>query len=262
MQEKRRHKRYNLDLIDINGKMSLTDKVEILDISLGGVALKADRRLNIGKEYTIRLQEKGKTLDVKGIVVRSELSGIEARDHGETASIYTAGLVFKDGFADKIADFLRPIEQNKKKNSPAGVDRRFNVRFNITTPGKHILSYPLQFKVRSISLGGMLIPRIGAADPAIAGLVVMAGAARPLERAMVEQMRYLAMADGAISAEEQAQIDEVSALAAKIGRLTPTGTFITQWSTSNPGYNSAGMAARKATFPYAGSSNHVALIST
>jgi Tfp pilus assembly protein PilZ len=157
MQEKRRHKRYNLDLIDINGKMGLTDKVEVLDISLGGVALKADRRLNIGKEYMIKLQEKGKTLDVKGIVVRSELSGIEERSHGERASIYTAGMVFKDGFADKIADFLRPIEQNKKKNSPAGADRRFNVRFNITTPGSHILSYPLQFKVRTISLGGMLI---------------------------------------------------------------------------------------------------------
>jgi hypothetical protein len=157
MQEKRRHKRYNLDLIDINGKMSLTDKVEILDISLGGVALKADRRLNIGKEYMIKLQEKGKTLDVKGIVVRSELSGIEERSHGERASIYTAGLVFKDGFEDKIADFLRPIEQNRKKNSPTVVDRRLNVRFNITTSGEEILSYPLQFKVRSISLSGMLI---------------------------------------------------------------------------------------------------------
>ena len=37
------------------------------------------------------------------------------------------------------------------------VDRRLNVRFNITTPGDEILSYPLQFKVRMISLGGMLI---------------------------------------------------------------------------------------------------------
>ena len=158
MQDKRQHKRYNLDLIEINGKMSLTDKVEVLDISLGGVALKADRRLNIGKEYLIKLQEKGKALEVKGIVVRSELSGIEERGHGERVSIYTAGLVFKDGFADKIADFLRPIEQKRKKESPAGVDnRRLNVRFNITTPGKHILSYPLQFKVRSVSLGGMLI---------------------------------------------------------------------------------------------------------
>ena len=156
-QDKRRHKRYSLDLIEVHGKMSLTDKVEVLDISLGGVALRADRRLNIGKEYLIKLQKNGKLLEVKGIVVRSELSGMEARGHGEMASIYSAGLVFKDGYAVKIADFLTPIAQQRKKESPAVVDRRQNIRFNITTPGEEILSYPLQFKVRSISLGGMLI---------------------------------------------------------------------------------------------------------
>jgi c-di-GMP-binding flagellar brake protein YcgR len=157
MQDKRKYKRYNLDLLDINGKMSLTDTVEVLDISLGGVALRADRRLNMGKEYSMKLQKKGKTLEVRGVVVRSELSGVEERGHGESVSIYTAGLVFKDGFTDKIADFLGPIEQNEKIKSPAVVNRRLNVRFSITTPGQHVLSYPLQFKVRSISLGGMRI---------------------------------------------------------------------------------------------------------
>jgi c-di-GMP-binding flagellar brake protein YcgR len=157
MQDKRRHKRFRLDLLEINGKMSLTDKVKILDISLGGVALKADRRLNMGKEYLIKLQEKGKTLEVRGIVVRSELSGIEERANGERVSIYTAGMIFKEGSADKIADFLKPIEQNKKKEAPRMVDRRLNVRFNITTPREKILSYPAQFKVKEISLGGMLI---------------------------------------------------------------------------------------------------------
>jgi c-di-GMP-binding flagellar brake protein YcgR len=170
MQDRRQFKRYSLDLLDINGKMSLTDKVEILDISLGGIALKADRRLNMGKEYSMKLQKKGKTLEVKGVVVRSELTGMEERGHGESVSIYTAGLVFKDGFTDKIADFLRPIEQNKKIESPAVVDRRLNVRFHITTPEEQVLSYPLQFKVRSISLGGMLIQtpqsvEIGSAMP-------------------------------------------------------------------------------------------------
>lgn len=157
MQNRRQHKRYSLDLVEINGKMSLTSKVEVLDISLGGVALKADRRLNIGKEYVIKLQEKTKTLEVKGIVVRSELSGTEDRGHGERATIYTAGLVFKDGFVDKIADFLRPLEQNSKKEAPVADNRRLNVRFHITTPGEEVLTYPLQFKVSSISLGGMLI---------------------------------------------------------------------------------------------------------
>ncbi len=157
MQDKRRHKRFKLDLIEINGKMSLADKVEIIDISLGGVALKADRRLNIGKEYMIKLGEKGKSIDVKGIVVRSELSGIEERTNGERILIYQAGMKFKDGSADKIADFLNSIEHNRKEKVPAMVDRRLNVRFEITTPSERTLSFPAQFTVRNISLSGMLI---------------------------------------------------------------------------------------------------------
>jgi Tfp pilus assembly protein PilZ len=158
MQDKRQHKRFRVELVEINGKMSLADKVQILDISLGGVSLKADRRLNIGKEYLIKLQEKGKNLAVKGTVVRSELSGIEQKADGQGVSIFTVGMMFKEGFADKLADFLEPIEQTRKKGeAPSAADRRLNVRFNITTPHEKILSYPLQFKVKLISLGGMLI---------------------------------------------------------------------------------------------------------
>ena len=71
------------------------------------------------------------------------------------------------------------------------------------------------------SLGGMLIPRIVAADPKVRGAIVMAGAARPLEQAMVEQMKYLAMADGTVTPEEQAGIDQASKMAETIAALKP-----------------------------------------
>jgi dienelactone hydrolase len=57
------------------------------------------------------------------------------------------------------------------------------------------------------SLGGMLVPRIAAANPAIAGAIVLAGPARPLPDIVAEQARHLALLDGTISADEQAQID-------------------------------------------------------
>lgn len=41
------------------------------------------------------------------------------------------------------------------------------------------------------SLGGYVAPRIGAADPELAGLIVMAGLTRPLEDAMLEQVQYI-----------------------------------------------------------------------
>lgn len=71
------------------------------------------------------------------------------------------------------------------------------------------------------SLGGMLIPRIGTADPTIAGFIVLAGPARPLEQAIVAQTRYLAAADGTISPEEQREVDRAAALAESVRALNP-----------------------------------------
>jgi uncharacterized protein len=71
------------------------------------------------------------------------------------------------------------------------------------------------------SLGGMLVPRIAAAGPPAAGFVVMAGAARPLPQAVIEQARYVAHADGVTSAAEQAQIDQLSQAMARVTALGP-----------------------------------------
>jgi len=71
------------------------------------------------------------------------------------------------------------------------------------------------------SLGGTLVPRIGAADPALRGLIVMAGAVGSLPQAVIDQMRYMAMLDGQIDPPEQQQIDEAMKAAATIDALTP-----------------------------------------
>ena len=72
------------------------------------------------------------------------------------------------------------------------------------------------------SLGGMLAPRIAAADPSIAGLILLAGAVKPLEQAIVDQTRYLAMLDGKVSADEQTALDAVIKLATDVRALKPS----------------------------------------
>lgn len=157
MESMRRHKRYGLDLIDVKGKMSLSEKVEILDISLGGVAFKADRRLNPGREYMINLQDQGKILNVMGKIVRSEFSGTEARDNCESVSIYSASMQFKDGSTDQVAEFLKSVIKKHKETTPSLGGRRHNARFHNNGPLENILCYPADFKVKTISLSGMLI---------------------------------------------------------------------------------------------------------
>lgn len=61
------------------------------------------------------------------------------------------------------------------------------------------------------SLGGTLAPRIAAAGPRPAGLIVMAGATLPLPEKILEQSRYVVGLDGAVSADERAHLDEVEA---------------------------------------------------
>ncbi len=72
------------------------------------------------------------------------------------------------------------------------------------------------------SLGGMLLPRIGLADQGIAGLVVMAGATRPLEDEWVRQYEYIYGLAGQITPKQRAEIEGYRQQATRIKQLTPT----------------------------------------
>ncbi|EWM18410.1 alpha/beta fold hydrolase [Kutzneria sp. 744] len=65
------------------------------------------------------------------------------------------------------------------------------------------------------SLGGTIAPRIAAAEPAIAGLILLAGAAQPLHWATVRQLRYIGAAETTIEAiTQRAQMVDSPALSA------------------------------------------------
>ncbi len=57
------------------------------------------------------------------------------------------------------------------------------------------------------SLGGMLAPRIAIADKQVAGIIIAAGTAQPLENVIVQQLKYLASLPGGDSAEMKKQIE-------------------------------------------------------
>ena len=67
MTERRRYTRLRMEVVDITGKMMFADEVNIIDISVGGVSLKADRRLNIGHEYAVKMENSGRVLAVRGL---------------------------------------------------------------------------------------------------------------------------------------------------------------------------------------------------
>jgi uncharacterized protein len=75
---------------------------------------------------------------------------------------------------------------------------------------------PARVFVLGHSLGGMLVPRIGARASDVAGFVILAGTARPLEDVIVEQFEYVFSADGAMSDAEREELARARAAAARV----------------------------------------------
>lgn len=148
---KRRHARFLVE--GVQGRMVFASQVEILNLSLGGVAIKADRRLNIGGDYTLKLELAGEAVDIKGVVVWSVMSGVHKAGGADTVPEYSAGLRFKDVFTERVLKLMAFIDRHKVFEE----HRVGGLRFRIDAPGKALLDTPEEYRVRLISRSGMLI---------------------------------------------------------------------------------------------------------
>jgi dienelactone hydrolase len=66
------------------------------------------------------------------------------------------------------------------------------------------------------SLGAVAGPRIGAADPELAGLVLMAGNTRPLEDVVLEQFSYIFSLKGPLTDDDKKKLDKLRQQAARV----------------------------------------------
>lgn len=142
--------------------MVLARYLKILNMSIGGVALQTDKRMTVGSQYTLKIESKGKILNVKGVVVWSVL-GESIRDTRDNIiPIYTAGMKFTDTSPEKTGEIVNFIEAHKRDidkeidlHSPSGL--RLHVRVHIEDPERAVLDFHGGHQVRNLSLGGMLI---------------------------------------------------------------------------------------------------------
>jgi hypothetical protein len=111
----RQHKRYKMDETEIHVKLAPAHEVQINDISLGGISLKADRRINIGREYLLKLAYKKSEITARGIVVWSLLSDSRADPKGNVIPIYSYGFKFTNETKEQISSFIALIEENRKE---------------------------------------------------------------------------------------------------------------------------------------------------
>lgn len=75
---------------------------------------------------------------------------------------------------------------------------------------------PQRIFVLGHSLGGYVLPRIGAADAEIAGLIVLAGLSRSFEDTILDQFTYIYSLSGTLSADQQQQLDMLKQQVARV----------------------------------------------
>ncbi|HJW29965.1 MAG TPA: PilZ domain-containing protein, partial [Saprospiraceae bacterium] len=157
MKDNRRYKRYTLDMMEVNGSMLRATDMTIIDIGLGGICIKSDRRLNIGTEYALKLTDKSNVLVLKGTVMWSFLIGSRETAGGERIPIYQAGMEVTNSEEGEMHALLGFIERNRAHEFAVPKGRRINVGVHIKAQDEAILYSNEKYKVRQISLGGMRI---------------------------------------------------------------------------------------------------------
>jgi hypothetical protein len=114
LKDMRRHKRYRMDEDEIHVKMAFANKVQIQDISLGGMSIKADRRMNIGNEYLLKLESGKSAITTKVIVMWALLTESRADAKGNIIPIYLYGLKLINDDNERIKSFTDFINEHKK----------------------------------------------------------------------------------------------------------------------------------------------------
>ena len=162
IQERRRHTRFKVHNADVSGEMFFSKSVHLIDISVSGIALKTDRQLRVGREYFLNLYDKDKVIKVKAEVVRATLSESKTDSAGNIIPLYQVGMEFKNVSTmgtDEIAQFINnhKIDEVKIDTGCILSGTRLHARFKIDSSDKNILNLQTCYKVKVLSLGGMLI---------------------------------------------------------------------------------------------------------
>jgi|WetSurSiteA1Bulk_404760.scaffolds.fasta_scaffold01873_6 hypothetical protein len=162
MPERRPHKRYAVDLLDVTSALIDANDMEILDISQKGISLRAGRRLNIAETYTLKIKSKDTLLTLQGTVIWSRISQIRKKLHSETIPMYTAGMEFVDVSNEKRMEIIHFIETHKQNNETPVVQennrKRRTMRLHVDMPEEaFILNQAESHKVKQLSFSGARI---------------------------------------------------------------------------------------------------------
>ncbi len=152
-EEKRIYTRFTVEDMDVQTARISRTEVEIHDISPMGISIVGPRKLNIGKEYSVKFGRAEQPVAARGIVKWEMLVGGRKISEEEVLPVYMAGLEFTDVLTARAAPIMDFINMGCEHRE----QRIRGVRFRITSGEKAVLDCVETYAVKIISLSGMLI---------------------------------------------------------------------------------------------------------
>ena len=168
------------------------------------------------------------------VVVMVRGSGPQDRD--ETVS---GTRVFRDlaeGLADRGIASLRYEKRTKAR--PQDFGGAYTIDDETTDDAVAAVAFlktqpridPKRIYIVGHSQGAMMAPRIAQHAAGLAGIVLMAAPARPLEDILLDQNNYMAMGDGKVDTKERTQLDALKQAIADVKKIDahtpPTSKFL------------------------------------
>jgi hypothetical protein len=112
MNEKRQHRRFNVENMEVDCDIPSASRVKVMNISSGGALVMVDKFINIGKSYALKIGYKDKSVFVKALVVWALLADSVKEANGDITPLFIAGMQFIDVIKGEIPEIIRLLEAN------------------------------------------------------------------------------------------------------------------------------------------------------
>jgi len=102
--------------------MPSTSRVKLMNIGSGGALVMADKLINVGKSYALKIAYKDKQLFVKADAVWALLADCVREVNGDVVPIYIAGMQFVDVLRGEVREIMQLLEANSEKTPPGAFE--------------------------------------------------------------------------------------------------------------------------------------------
>jgi len=154
---KRRFKRYVVEGMEIEAKMVFAEIVELFNVSTGGACIITTKTVKPGDNIVLRITDESMNRPLKCTIIWEQEAEEDLK--ARLGIFHKAGVQFRGVTPDtliQLKDYMRGsgVPDDKKLDDAY---KPSALRFKVQKNEKAVMSYPMNYPVKKLSLGGMLV---------------------------------------------------------------------------------------------------------